>query len=81
MFNVKCSASGVTGFLEEITEGTSMTLGQIDQRLKETYCNTVGVEYMHIQDSEKCNWIRTKVESLNKMEESKEKKMHNNIWM
>lgn len=76
MFNVKCSASGVTGFLEEITEGTSMTLGQIDQRLKETYCNTVGVEYMHIQDSEKCNWIRTKVESLNKMEESKEKKMH-----
>ena len=29
---------------------------------KDTYCGTTGVEYMHIQDPEKRNWIRNKVE-------------------
>jgi hypothetical protein len=37
------SSSGVSGFLEDLTDGTPMTLGQIVQRLKETYCNSVGV--------------------------------------
>ncbi|KDO20700.1 oxoglutarate dehydrogenase [Saprolegnia parasitica CBS 223.65] len=69
-------ASGVTGFLEELTEGQNPTLGQIVQRLKETYCSSIGVQYMHIPDREKCNWIRTHVEHLVKKEESKEKKMH-----
>lgn len=69
-------ASGVTGFLEEINEGTSMTLGQIIKRLQETYCHTVGVEFMHIQNQEKCNWIRTRVESLVKLDEPKSKTMH-----
>jgi 2-oxoglutarate dehydrogenase E1 component len=31
---------------------------------------------MHILDRDKCNWIRTKVESLVKVEESKEKQLH-----
>lgn len=41
----KCvgSASGVTGFLGEISDGTSLTLGDIVKRLEETYCNTIGV--------------------------------------
>ncbi|OQS07064.1 2-oxoglutarate dehydrogenase E1 component [Thraustotheca clavata] len=69
-------ASGVTGFLEELTEGKNPTLGQIVQRLKETYCSSIGVQYMHIPDREKCNWIRTHVEHLVKKEEPKDKKMH-----
>ncbi|GLD98266.1 hypothetical protein PINS_up006963 [Pythium insidiosum] len=69
-------SSGVSGFLEELADGHEMTLGQIVQRLKETYCNNIGVQYMHILDREKCNWIRTKVESLVKTEESREKQMH-----
>lgn len=38
------SSSGVSGFLEELSDGNnSMTLGQIIQRLKETYCSSIGV--------------------------------------
>uniref|UniRef100_H3GAB7 2-oxoglutarate dehydrogenase, mitochondrial n=1 Tax=Phytophthora ramorum TaxID=164328 RepID=H3GAB7_PHYRM len=70
-------SSGVSGFLEELADGSSsMTLGQIIQRLKETYCSSIGVQYMHMLDREQCNWIRAKMEHLVKDEESKEKKMH-----
>ncbi len=45
-----------------------MTLGEIYNRLKEAYSGTIGVEYMHIPDTEKCNWIRKKVStSINSM--------------
>jgi hypothetical protein len=39
-----CSSSGVSGFLEELADGSNnMTLGQIINRLKETYCSSIGV--------------------------------------
>ncbi|DAZ93464.1 TPA: hypothetical protein N0F65_006523 [Lagenidium giganteum] len=69
-------SSGVSGFLEELADGQNMTLGQIVERLKETYCNSIGVQYMHILDREKCNWVRTKMESLVKVEEPKDKQLH-----
>ncbi|POM72240.1 Oxoglutarate dehydrogenase (succinyl-transferring), E1 component, partial [Phytophthora palmivora] len=70
-------SSGVSGFLEELADGNnSMTLGQIVERLKETYCSSIGVQYMHMLNREQCNWIRAKMEHLVKDEESKEKKMH-----
>ncbi|KAJ8533280.1 hypothetical protein ON010_g13975 [Phytophthora cinnamomi] len=53
-----------------------MTLGQILQRLKETYCSSIGVQYMHMLDRDQCNWIRAKMEHLVQNEESKEKKLH-----
>ncbi|KAG6582993.1 oxoglutarate dehydrogenase (succinyl-transferring), E1 component [Phytophthora cinnamomi] len=70
-------SSGVSGFLEELADGNnSMTLGQILQRLKETYCSSIGVQYMHMLDRDQCNWIRAKMEHLVQNEESKEKKLH-----
>ncbi|RLN90840.1 hypothetical protein BBJ28_00016069, partial [Nothophytophthora sp. Chile5] len=70
-------SSGVSGFLEELADGTNtMTLGQIIQRLKETYCSSIGVQYMHMLDREQCNWIRAKMEHLVKGEDSKEKRLH-----
>ncbi|KAE8893378.1 hypothetical protein PF003_g22715 [Phytophthora fragariae] len=40
-------SSGDSGFLEELSDGNnSMTLGQIIQRLKETYCSSIGVLMM-----------------------------------
>ncbi|RHZ11972.1 hypothetical protein DYB37_005326 [Aphanomyces astaci] len=69
-------ASGVTGFLEELSDGQNPTLGYIVQRLKETYTSSIGVQYMHISDREKCNWIRTNLESLVKKDETKAKKLH-----
>jgi len=38
-------------------------LRDIIRRLKETYTNTVGVEYMHISSTEECNFIRDRMET------------------
>ncbi len=43
-------------------EGTKATLGTIVDHLKKTYCGTIGVEYMHIQDRAKRLWVREAVE-------------------
>jgi len=42
--------------------GVRMSIGEIFQRLKETYCGNVGVEYLHIQATEKRRWIQSKIE-------------------
>ncbi|KXS15530.1 E1 subunit of 2-oxoglutarate dehydrogenase [Gonapodya prolifera JEL478] len=39
-----------------------LTLGEIVAKLKYTYADTLGVEYMHIQDVERKNWIERKLE-------------------
>ena len=56
------------GFLSE--DRPVQTLRQILTRLKETYCGTVGYEYMHIQDREQCNWLRAKIETERKKQYS-----------
>lgn len=38
------------------------TLGELVAALKETYCGTLGVEYMHIQDPEIRRWFQDKME-------------------
>jgi 2-oxoglutarate dehydrogenase E1 component len=40
----------------------SGTLGELLTALKETYCSTLGVEYMHIQDPEIRRWFQEKME-------------------
>lgn len=39
------------------------TLKNIISRLENVYCGTIGYEYMHIQDRDKCNWLRDKIEN------------------
>eukprot|EP01125_Pyxidicula_operculata_P002765 TRINITY_DN125_c0_g2_i1.p1 TRINITY_DN125_c0_g2~~TRINITY_DN125_c0_g2_i1.p1 ORF type:complete len:997 (-),score=267.81 TRINITY_DN125_c0_g2_i1:88-3078(-) len=43
--------------------GKSLTVRQIVDALKDSYCNTMGIEYMHIQDRQKCNWLRERIEN------------------
>ncbi len=38
------------------------TLREILDILRDSYCRTIGVEYMHIQDSEQRDWMQAKVE-------------------
>eukprot|EP00746_Dinoflagellata_sp_MGD_P001864 gnl/MRDRNA2_/MRDRNA2_103542_c0_seq1.p1 gnl/MRDRNA2_/MRDRNA2_103542_c0~~gnl/MRDRNA2_/MRDRNA2_103542_c0_seq1.p1 ORF type:complete len:1180 (+),score=256.97 gnl/MRDRNA2_/MRDRNA2_103542_c0_seq1:123-3662(+) len=59
--SVQVSDGGTTGILASVTP--SMTFNEVFANLKKTYCGTVGVEYMHIQELEKQNWIRDRVES------------------
>lgn len=44
--------------------GTPSKLREIVAQLKEIYCDTVGVEYMHIQNPRIRHWIRERVENL-----------------
>jgi len=39
-----------------------MKLGELLHVLRDAYCRTIGVEYMHIMDTEEQRWIQSKVE-------------------
>lgn len=68
---------GNKGFLEDLTNMPGkVTLRKVVDRLRETYCNTVGVEYMHIGSTAQCNWIRERVEHPDFLACDKEKKVH-----
>ncbi|MFT5575852.1 MAG: 2-oxoglutarate dehydrogenase E1 component, partial [Bermanella sp.] len=40
------------------------TLGEIHEALEKTYCGTVGVEFMHIVNTEERQWIQQRMESV-----------------
>lgn len=40
------------------------TLGELAKDLKETYCGTIGFEFMHVQDIEQKMWLQSKIESV-----------------
>ncbi len=42
----------------------SVTLRQLMDILRSTYCGTIGVEYMHIQDPEQKAWIQERIETI-----------------
>jgi 2-oxoglutarate dehydrogenase E1 component len=42
----------------------SATLREIIELLRETYCRTVGVEFMHIQDPAKRQWLKDRMETV-----------------
>ncbi|WP_370656864.1 multifunctional oxoglutarate decarboxylase/oxoglutarate dehydrogenase thiamine pyrophosphate-binding subunit/dihydrolipoyllysine-residue succinyltransferase subunit [Streptomyces sp. NBS 14/10] len=49
----------VDGFAGQAT----MTLRDVLQVLRESYCRTVGTQYMHIQSSEERRWVQQRIES------------------
>ena len=45
----------------------NIKLGDLAEMLKETYCGSIGLEFMHVQDMEQKSWLQSKLESqLNK---------------
>ncbi|KAF9620643.1 hypothetical protein IFM89_013669 [Coptis chinensis] len=51
----------MAGFLSE--NRPIQTLRSILTRLEQAYCGSIGYEYMHIADRDKCNWLRDKIET------------------
>ncbi|KAJ7956097.1 putative 2-oxoglutarate dehydrogenase [Quillaja saponaria] len=51
----------MSGFLSE--NRPVQTLRSILTRLEQAYCGSIGYEYMHIADRDKCNWLRDKIET------------------
>jgi 2-oxoglutarate dehydrogenase E1 component len=48
----------------DLIEQTSAPLKAIVSRLKETYCRSIGVEYMHLQDPEERRWLQERMEPV-----------------
>jgi 2-oxoglutarate dehydrogenase E1 component len=50
-------------------------LGEILRILRDAYCRTIGIEYMHIQELEEQRWIQEQVEGV-RWEPAREDKLH-----
>ncbi|WP_052046196.1 2-oxoglutarate dehydrogenase E1 component [Candidatus Paracaedibacter symbiosus] len=50
-------------FLDGVLGLINPTLRQVIDKVKQTYCGTVGIEFMHIQHPEQKSWIQERVES------------------
>lgn len=71
------SSGGQLGYLEELAKAPErVTLRAILEELRKTYCGTLAVEYMHIGDPDKMNWIRQRMEHPHWNQYDKEKKAH-----
>ncbi|ORX62762.1 oxoglutarate dehydrogenase, E1 component [Hesseltinella vesiculosa] len=55
-------------------QSSTMTLQEIIDHLKKTYCGSIGIEYLYIQDHEQCEWIRRRVETPQPYKYSTEEK-------
>ncbi len=44
--------------------GDTATLGEIVSVLRDTYCGTIGVEFMHMGDPEQKRWIQERIEGI-----------------
>ena len=53
---------GTQGIYARVGNTERMALGDILHVLRDAYCRTVGIEYMHIQDPEEKRWIQEQVE-------------------
>ena len=47
-----------------LIEQTSAPLKAIVGRLKQTYCHSIGVEYMHLQDPDERRWLQARMEPV-----------------
>ncbi|MBA2650622.1 MAG: 2-oxoglutarate dehydrogenase E1 component [Legionella sp.] len=43
---------------------TKISLGELDKALHETYCGSIGIEYMHLFSTEETKWWQYKMESV-----------------
>ncbi|XWS66030.1 hypothetical protein CRYUN_Cryun05aG0165100 [Craigia yunnanensis] len=62
----------MSGFLSE--NRPVQTLRSILTRLEQAYCGSIGFEYMHIADREKCNWLRDKIETPTSMQYNRQRR-------
>ncbi|GLT89001.1 hypothetical protein SLE2022_070050 [Rubroshorea leprosula] len=51
------------------------TLRSILTRLEQAYCGSIGYEYMHIDDREKCNWLRERIETPTQLQHNTERRL------
>jgi len=60
-------------FIDHVLGLEFATLRQILQVLKDTYCGTIGVEFMHIQEPDQKSWIQRRIEGIHNQTQFTEK--------
>ncbi len=60
-------------FINHVLGIETATLKEIIEILNKTYCSTIGVEFMHIQDPEQKAWIQERIEKIENRTEFSEK--------
>lgn len=55
-------------FIDDVLGLSSATLREILTRLRQTYCGTIGIEFLHIQDPQRKLWLQKRIEGENKDE-------------
>jgi 2-oxoglutarate dehydrogenase E1 component len=64
-------------YIPGVSDDVPMPLKNILSHLKQTYCHSIGVEYMHLQDPDEREWLRSRLEnSMNQPDLSPEDKIH-----
>jgi len=55
---------GIRGLIHraDANQDGMTTLRELQEFCREIYCGHIGFEYMHVQEIEKCNWIRERIE-------------------
>lgn len=61
---------------EDLWEKNNLPLRDIIERLRDTYCGNIGFEFMHIQDPEKKDWIKRRLELQGFSDFSDEEKIY-----
>ncbi|MGH7926875.1 MAG: thiamine pyrophosphate-dependent enzyme, partial [Candidatus Binatia bacterium] len=56
--------------------GGPLSLSELHEHLLDTYCGSVGVEFMHIEDETVKNWLFSRLESPNDHEPRREERLH-----
>ncbi len=51
-------------FVNNVLGFETATLTRIMERLRKTYCDKIGVEYMHIQEPDQKAWIQERIENI-----------------
>ncbi|HEX9836099.1 MAG TPA: 2-oxoglutarate dehydrogenase E1 component [Alphaproteobacteria bacterium] len=51
-------------FIDNVLRLEYPTLREIIARLRATYCGSIGVEYMHIQEADQKDWIQERIEAI-----------------
>lgn len=70
------NTANVAGFLRSFAEAKEgVTLRQVLDQLQATYSSTMGVEYLHMSSTRKCDWVRSHVENESFLNVSAEKKL------
>ncbi|KAE8142651.1 alpha-ketoglutarate dehydrogenase complex subunit Kgd1 [Aspergillus pseudotamarii] len=65
-----------TDSMQDFTSEKPKTLREIITACEETYCSTMGVEYMHISNQEQVDWIRARIEGAQRHRFTDEEKRH-----